>query len=200
MKRVLLFTMMIPILVVLNGCFGSYREIGQEQAEEGFEAICLFHGDTKGWLKSGNPNVQHQCKGCYFHFHPNDDTVYTWFIAEPGAGYGTIISGHIAENVRDSVFILADRKPVDSIFGHYQNVPLPFDSTSFYWGRPKEPTNYNDVWEMLLESPIHDFWIINQNTSDVYGPMSFEQYLAKKKDLGVSEKLQLKYEKERLKK
>lgn len=52
---------------------------------------------------------------------------------------------------------------------------------------------------MLLESPIHDFWIVNQNTSDVYGPMSFEQYLAKKKELGVPENLQLKYEKERLK-
>lgn len=49
------------------------------------------------------------------------------------------------------------------------------------------------------DKSVYYLWIVDKQTSDVYGPMSFEQYLAKKKDLGVPEKLQLKYEKERLK-
>lgn len=167
-----------------------------EQGTEGFDEIILLNGDTM-FAKPYPDGTGYwpSRRGKFYSFHEETDSKEPFFVTEDG----TIISGHVDDWIHDSVFVLADRKPLDSIFGHCQHVPLPFDSTSFYWGRPKEPNNYNDVWNMLLESPIHDFWIINQNTSDVYGPMSFEQYLAKKKELGVPEKLQLKYEKERLK-
>lgn len=50
------------------------------------------------------------------------------------------------------------------------------------------------------EKDVAYFWVVVKNTSDVYGPMSFEQYLAKKKELGVPDRLRLKYEKDKVKK
>ena len=185
----------IIVLIILTGCGVSYDEIAQEQGSEGAEEICLFYGDTESWVPSGNPNFQHLLKGRYFHYHPNDDTTYTWFITELRSGYGTIISGHIAESVKDSIFLLADRKPLDSVFGPLQTLPCPFDSNSTFLGRPKEPlTNYDDYWRMVKDSQYHDYWILNLKTSDVYGPLTFDQYLTKKEELGVPKGLKLKCE------
>ena len=185
---------LVLVLLLMNSCDYHLRDIAQEQGAEGVEEICLFHGDTQAWVRTGNPDIQRLCKGRYFHYHDGEAT-RTRFITESGAGYGTIVSGHIAESVYDSVFLLADRKPLDSIFGLLQTLPCPFDSNSTYRGRPYDScTNIKDRERQLRESPIHDFWIIDQKTSDVYGPMSFDDYLAKKKELGVPSTLRLKCE------
>lgn len=185
----------IVFLLLLNSCNMPLREIAQEQGTEGVEEIRLFHGDTESLVRTGNPNLQRLCKGRFFYYHPNDDTVYIRFIMESGAGYGTIISGHIVESVMDSMYLLADRKPLDSVFGPIQTLTCPFDSSSTFLGRPKEPlTNMKDYWEMINNSNYHDYWILNINTSDIFGPRSFDDYLAKKKELGVSDDLKLKCE------
>lgn len=179
----------------LSSCIIPLCEIAQEQGREGVEEIRLFHGDTESWVPSMNPNYQHLCRGRFFHYHPNDDTVYTKFVMESGPDYGTIISGHIDESVNDSVFLLADRKPLDSIFGPLQTLPCPFDSTLFHYGRPGDPlTTWNDHWQIINDSQYHDYWILNMKTSDVYGPLIFEEYLIKKIELGVPEDLKLKCE------
>ena len=190
-----LYLCIFIITTLFSGCNTTSCEIAQEQGAEGVEEIRLFHGDTESWVRSGNPNIQHLCSGRFFHYHPNDDTAYSWFIMESGSGYGTIISGHINESVKDSSFLLADRKPLDSVFGPLQTLQCPFDSNSTFLGRPKEPlTNYDDYWEMINNSQYHDYWILNLKTSDVYGPLSFDHYLIKKEELGVPEKLKLKCE------
>ena len=101
------FTCLVVFIVtaLLNSCDIPLSEIAQEQGSEG-EEIRLFHGDTESWVPTMNPNYQRLCRGRFFHYHPHDDTVYTKFIMESGAGYGTIISGHIDESVKDSVFYL----------------------------------------------------------------------------------------------
>ena len=185
---------LVLVLLMMNSCDNHLRDIAQEQGAEGVEEICLFHGDTQAWVRTGNPDIQRLCKGRYFHYH-GKEAIRTQFITESGAGYGTIVSGHIAESVYDSVFLLADRKPLDSIFGLLQTLPCPFDSSSTYLGRPYvNYTNRKDRERQLRESPIHDFWIIDQKASNVYGPMSFDDYLAKKKELGVPSTLRLKCE------
>ena len=190
------FNCLLALIVIafLNSCNMPLCEIAQEQGSEG-EEIRLFHGDTESWVPSMNPNYQHLRRGRFFHYHPHDDTVYTKFVMESGPDYGTIISGHIDESVKDSVFLLADRKPLDSIFGPLQTLPCPFDSNSTFLGRPKEPlTNYDDYWRMVKDSQYHDYWILNLKTSDVYGPLTFDQYLTKKEELRVSRNLKLKCE------
>lgn len=182
-------------MILMSGCDMPLCEIAQEQGSEGVEEIRLFYGDTESWVPSMNPNYQHLRRGRFFHYHPNDDTVYTKFVMESGPDYGTIISGHIDESVEDSFFLLADRKPLDSVFGPLQTLPCPFDSNSTYLGRPNEPlTNYNDYWEMINNSQYHDYWILNMKTSDVFGPLCFDDYLKKKKELVVPETLKLKFE------
>lgn len=196
MIKVKYYNIIISVFIILiTGCNENLEKIAQEQGAEGAEEICLFYGDTESWVPTMSPNHHRLCRGRYFHYHPNDDTVYTCFITELRSGYGTIISGHIAESVKDSVFLLADRKPLDSVFGPLQTLPCPFDSNSTYLGRPNEPlTNYNDYWEMINNSQYHDYWILNMKTSDVYGPLCFDDYLKKKKELVVPETLKLKFE------
>ena len=185
------------VTAFLNSCNMPLCKIAQEQGREGVEEIRLFHGDTESWVPSMNPNYQHLLRGRFFHYHPHDDTVYTKFVMESGPDYGTIITGHIDESVKDSVFLLADRKPLDSIFGPLQTLPCPFDSSLFHYGRPGDPlTTLDEKWQIINNSRYHDYWILNMETSDVYGPLSFEDYLKKKKDLGVPEKLKLKCEKQ----
>ena len=194
MKYKLNCLLALIVTAFLNSCNMPLCEIAQEQGSEG-EEIRLFHGDTESWVPSMNPNYQHLRRGRFFHYHPNDDTVYTRFVMESGPDYGTIISGHIAESVKDSVFLLADRKPLDSIFGPLQTLPCPFDSNSTFLGRPKEPlTNYDDYWKMIKDSQYHDYWILNMKTSDVYGPLTFDEYMVKKKEFGVPMDLKLKCE------
>ena len=194
MKYKLNCLLALIVTAFLNSCNMPLCEIAQEQGSEG-EEIRLFHGDTESRVPSMNPNYQHLRRGRFFHYHPNDDTVYTKFVMESGPDYGTIITGHIDESVKDSVFLLADRKPLDSIFGPLQTLPCPFDSNSTFLGRPKEPlTNYDDYWKMIKDSQYHDYWILNMKTSDVYGPLTFDEYMVKKKELGVPKDLKLKYE------
>ena len=182
----------IIFLLLLNRCNMPLCEIAQEQGAEGVEEIRLFHGDTESLVRTGNPNLQRLCKGRFFYYHPNDDTVYSQFIMESGAGYGTIISGHIVESVMDRMYLLADRKPLDSVFGPLQTLICPFDSNSTFRGRPKEPlTNLNDYNAMIEKALYHDYWIINLETSDVYGPLSIRDYLLKKDELGVSKEIKL---------
>ena len=47
---------------------------------------------------------------------------------------------------------------------------------------------------MIKDSQYHDYWILNMKTSDVYGPLTFDEYMVKKKELGVPKDLKLKYE------
>ena len=48
-----------------------------------------------------------------------------------------------------------------------------------------------------FDGDVNYFWIVVKMSSDIFGPLSFEQYLEKKKELGVPERLRLKYEKEK---
>lgn len=193
-KTIVLF---VVFLMPMIGCNSPLFQIAQEQGHEGVKEICLFHGDTISWIQTGNPNYKRLCKGHFFHYHIDEDSICTEFVMESGDGYGTIINGHINESIKDNLFLLAVRKPLDSIFGPLQTLPVPFDSNSTYLGRPQEPSTYDERWKMINDAPYHDYWIINQQTSDVYGPMSFEEYQQKREELGVPDNLRLKCEKER---
>jgi len=43
----------------------------------------------------------------------------------------------------------------------------------------------------LKDSKIHYYWIINKKTDDIYGPLNWNEYLQKRKELGVPKKLKL---------
>ena len=163
-----------------------------EQGTDGYDEIILLNGDTMFSMpypeRSGYRPLR---RGKFYNFRAGTDNEKAFFVTEGGF----VIAGHIDNYVKTDSFLLADRKPLDSIFGSLQTLPCPFDSSSTYLERPHvNYTNRKDRERQLRESPIHDFWIIDQKTSDVYGPMSFDDYLAKKKELNVPNELKLKSE------
>jgi len=60
---------------------------------------------------------------------------------------------------------------------------------------PVEYVNYaNDCYD-LLDDIEYSYWIITHNQDSVYGPFSTEEYLIRRKVLGVPDELMLKFEK-----
>lgn len=48
--------------------------------------------------------------------------------------------------------------------------------------------------DLSYKTKVHFYWIINKNNSEVFGPLTFDEYMVKKKDLGVPKDLKLKCE------
>lgn len=89
-------------------------------------------------------------------------------------GYRNIISSQVIDCTYDSIFILAAQRPWDSI----------------------TTTNLKERYEMYLNSNFYQLWIINKINDSIYGPFQKDNYLKIKKELGISNSLQLKMEKE----
>ena len=158
-----------------NVCLeGSGSEVG--------DIIRLYKSDTTVIF----PNTNRKYEGSYFNFH-HDSVIETKFIRNIEYFY-TLIDIHISDHIINDTFLLADQKPIDSILGKMEP-----DGYGGYQ-RPREPNIYSEKLKMLKESPIHQFWIINHVSKDVYGPFSYEEYLLKKKELKVNPELKLKYE------
>lgn len=177
------------IMVLLVGCNRPKYNVYCYQNEQGFNEIMLIKGDTIGW------NFNQYMEGKYYHYHKGD-TIVTHFVFSGDSWiHGTVISGHISDYIQDDSFLLADKKPLDSILGKY--IRIVTKNNNVYSRREYDTINkYGANVKMLEESPIHQYWIIVKTTADVYGPFSYEDYLKMKKELGVPETLKLKREKQ----
>lgn len=165
-----------------------------EQGTEGFDEIVLLNGDTI-YAKPypNNSGYWPLRSGKFYNFKAGTDEKYSFFCTEDC----TVITGHIDDYITNDSFLLADRKPLDSILGRYQTFQIE-NGTLSLWRRANDTfCNTNDRSKAVFSSPIHDYWIIDQQTSDVYGPMSFEEYQQKREEFGVPDNLRLKCEKER---
>ena len=176
-------------MVLLVSCNRPKYNVYCYQNEQGFNEIMLIKGDTIGW------NFNQYMEGKYYHYHKGD-TIVTHFVFSGDSWiHGTVISGHISDYIQDDSFLLADKKPLDSILGKY--IRIVTKNNNVYSRREYDTINkYGANVKMLEESPIHQYWIIVKTTADVYGPFSYEDYLKMKKELGVPETLKLKREKQ----
>ena len=97
-----------------------------EQGTEGFDEIILLNGDTMFAMPypdgTGHWPLRH---GKFYNLNAGTEDEFTFFITEDVS----VISGHIDNFVKSDSFLLADRKPLDSIFGPFQTLPCPFDSS-----------------------------------------------------------------------
>lgn len=48
--------------------------------------------------------------------------------------------------------------------------------------------------DLKHKTAVYYYWIINKNNSEVFGPLTFDEYMVKKKELGVPKDLKLKCE------
>lgn len=167
---------------------------GDGATSEDMPCIFLCKGDTTLMLRRSGKIKK--TKGKYFNFHNSNGIVETKFVwSEDGfaAGY-EVVPTYVADYKTDIEFMIVDQKPLDDILGKYQNY---YDEELGHgvYGRPKDPHNLEIKYQMLDESPIHQFWIIALRTADVYGPLSYEEYIQKRIELGVAPELRLKCEK-----
>ena len=192
MKKLCLYLILTSIIVFAN-C-NRPRIIVENDDTEGFDIVKVYRGDTVCpiiWQDEiavvnsiGKPR-----EGRFFYYHEKDSIVKR-FICCDKTYAGEIIAGHIDDYISDSTYLIVDQKPVDMIFGtHYYDGE--YHSTREYdttrnWGKKR----------IILDlSKIHQYWIVNKKTHDVYGPFKYEDYLGMKKQLGVPSTLMLKREK-----
>ena len=176
-------------MVLLVSCNRPKYNVYCYQNEQGFNEIMLIKGDTIGW------NFNQYMEGKYYHYHKGDTIVTHFVFSGDSWRHGTVISGHISDYIQDDSFLLADKKPLDSILGKY--IRIVTKNNNVYSRREYDTINkYGANVKMLEESPIHQYWIIVKTTADVYGPFSYEDYLKMKKELGIPETLKLKREKQ----
>lgn len=148
------------------------------------KSVMLIRGDT---IIPVPNNPQKTIKGRFFTYY-RGEIMETRFIPEEFA----VVGPHVFDYIRDEQFLIIDRKHIDSVFGRY----VSWDENLGYVGRKGFPLDKSKQQEMLDVSTNHVYYIIDQQAADVYGPMIFDEYLTKKFDLGVPEKLILKCEKE----
>lgn len=185
-------------LISLTAC-NRPRIVVENDDTEGFDIVKVYVGDTicnvnyDGEIfevdSLGEPR-----EGRLFHYHKND-TVINRFICCNKTYYGTVIEGHIFDYSKDSIFLLVDQKPVDSIFGRY--ISIYDDNGNFMYSRREYDTiqNWYDKQRILNLSNAHQYWIVHKQTLDVYGPFSYDDYLDTKKQISVPPSLMLKMEK-----
>lgn len=148
------------------------------QGTEGGDVICLTREDTTFERYLVNDSMIMQ-KGTAIQYHYKDriDTALIW-----GEDI-SIIKSHINECKIDSFFMVIDQKPFDSIFG------IPIFNPDYH--RPHRPPHAGEAFEKLHKSNIHDYWIINKRTDDIYFLPTFEEYISMKNELGISDSLRL---------
>lgn len=115
----------------------------------------------------------------YHSFNGDVDSIYSW-------GGGEVISSCIVKYGIDSTFFIVEQKPLNDIFGKLENVGNELL-------RNNKPINILGMKIMLKDCNCSKYWIINKLTDDVYGSYKWEEYVQKRKELGVSEELILKY-------
>jgi hypothetical protein len=103
---------------------------------------------------------------------------------------GIVIDGEILELNKDSTFIIAFTKPI-------RKISQIID--------PNEVINMVDEEKLIAKSKIREYWIVNKKmkseskldekgnyyVSNVFGPYTRVQFIKKRKELGVSDSLQL---------
>lgn len=106
--------------------------------------------------------------------------------------YGIVVDGDILKINRDSNFIIAFTMPIEKI----EKIE-----------DPKQVLGYYEIREKIAKNPMREYWIVDKkitpkrlqdgggnyyySTYSVFGPFNEEEYLKKRKELGVSDSLQL---------
>lgn len=176
---------LIIVLILLNGLYSckiGIKDYGgyilSENPEYG-ENLTLSYADTSAYhqWEDGSRSLQ---KGVFLKYISSKkiDTLFIW--------EGSIVlEAHINDINYDSIFIIVDQKPLDSIWGPMVNI----DSTP---KREKQFSNAREAIDYLENSNIHNFWIINKNLKEVYGPMQKHEYEKKREELKIPKELVLK--------
>ncbi|MFC5271533.1 hypothetical protein [Adhaeribacter terreus] len=174
--------LLLVFLAGLSSCDNSSNDYKKLQDTYLGDVICLEREDTTFYSYSSDSTKAYLRKGTIVKYHSKEkvDTSYHW-------GESVVVKSHVDKMVKGDTFILAIQKPLDSIFGVYNT---DINDEGFMYGRPKMPDQHDIAEIQLKVSKVKFYWIINQKTNDIYGPLSRNEFLIKRNELGVPDKLQ----------
>jgi len=176
------YIFIIGILISSCSLKTSYFGEGYELSEnpEYGENLVISRADTTFYhiWSNGNKTLQN---GVLVKFHSSQNIIDSLFIWKGT----TVIPSYIDEVKFDSLFIIVVQKPLNKIWGEF------FTDANGTYRRSNMPNKSHIAEKKLKESKIHYYWIIRKRTDDVYGPLNRDEYLKKRKELGVSNELQL---------
>ena len=178
-----LYIFILAILISSCSLESSYFGEGYELSEnpEYGENIVVNRADTTFFHTWGNGRKTLQ-KGVLVKFHYPQNKIDSSFIWEGSI----VIPSFIVEVKFDSLFVIVHQKPLDEIWGEY------FTDNNNVYRRSNEPGNLTLAIKKLKESKINHYWIISKKTDDIYGPLNWNEYKHKRKELGLPKELQLK--------
>lgn len=138
--------------------------------------IILDKGEV---ISAADTDTERKKKAVLVTFHNDPDKVDSLLL-----GRGAIIIESFVNNViHNSDFVLVDQKPLDSVCECNEQC-----IQEKYKGR-SDLNTYNHCKGALENSTFHQYWIIKKNVNQIYGPLSKEKFLQKRKELGVPEEL-----------
>ncbi len=152
-----------------------------EEPEFG-DNLIIDREDTSFYRYVGSNNEKKILqKGVVLKYHSLDgkvDRVYSW-------GGGEVVGSCIVKYGIDETFFLVEQKSLDDIFGE-------LNSVGDMLIRDKKPSKIIEMRRMLNVCNCSKYWIINKKTDDIYGPFNLDEFIEKRKELGVSNKIILK--------
>lgn len=181
MKKSIFVLFLLASLYSCKKLVNDYGGYSLDENPEYGENLIITYSDTSAYHNwdDGSQSLQ---KGVFLKYRSSNkiDTLFIW----EGS---IVIEAHINDIDYDSVFIIVDQKPLDSIWGSVINVNYA----------PRRQKQFDNAWEAehyFKTSNIHNFWIINKKLKEVYGPMQKHEYEKKRKELKIPQELVLKEE------
>ncbi|MGP1515945.1 MAG: hypothetical protein ACTTJH_08350 [Bacteroidales bacterium] len=193
--KIFIFSIIIGFAIILQSC-ESRSTFAIMQSTEGYPEVQMLIADTTYIEPYGYGNVSFypERPGRFIYYHRNDGSIDTQFLKIES----TVIPGVIINKKEDEIFIVIDQKPLDSILGNYvtkENIwrqiwtPQGYKLTKLECLFEREFSTGNraaDV-ENVKKSPIHNFWIINKKSCEIYGPFSLQELKKHMEILGMNE-------------
>jgi len=165
MKRIL-FLLFLMALLSCNPNWGKYGGYRIEYLSGLNYYIALDKGEV---ITGADSEVDAAKKGIVLKYFRPSGKIDTMLVGKDG----DVIRSFVDKNniSFDNKFILVDQKPFELIC---------------------HTTDYDECKKALKESQIHQYWIIDKTKDYVYGPLTKDQFLNKKKDLQVPLTLKVK--------
>mgnify|MGYP006116916941 CR=1 len=178
----------LVVIFLLISCetkWGKYHGYKLDYDSELQYYIVLDKTDTTAISEGDSRENITPYPGAFLKLHSNDRVIDTLFF-----GKGTIvISTYVKEVKYDDSFIIVDQTLLSKLCECN-----PHCLEEEYGIGGYSATSFNLCRNALENSDIHDYWIIDKRTDDIYGPYELVKYLIMRNKLNIPPKLKLKTE------
>lgn len=173
----------MPILLILFSCSSEIGNYGGYKVDYDNALDYYIMLDKGNHLNMRDNNLDKQKNGTIVTFHSGSGKKESFLV---GKGTRIIDSYVIPENISyNETFVLVDQKPLIDICECNDQC---FRNKYKNW---EQMPTYKLCEEGLKKSKIHMYWIIDKKKDHVFGPLTKEQFLNKRIELGIPKSLRI---------